>query len=78
MFINIPFFPSHTEFKNCCVVSPEEPRTKAGLYWGYSVRLASSLGAVFTKCPYKEGYDLTIGTSERGEQVDGIDLPEFR
>ena len=67
-----------TEFKNCKVVPPSEPRTDAGLYWGYSVRLASSLGSVFTNCPYKDGYDLTIGTSERGESVDDAELPEFR
>ncbi|XP_072015154.1 putative methyltransferase C9orf114 [Amphiura filiformis] len=67
-----------SEFKHCKVVPPSEPRTNAGLYWGYSVRLASSLGAVFTSCPYKDGYDLTIGTSEKGENVDDVELPEFR
>lgn len=52
------------------VVSPSEPRTHAGLYWGYTVRLARSIGAVFTECPYKDMYDLTIGTSEKGTDVD--------
>lgn len=56
------------------VVPPSEPRTHAGLYWGYSVRLASSIGAVFTECPYKETYDLTIGTSERGTCVDDFEV----
>ncbi|MEQ2180635.1 hypothetical protein GOODEAATRI_003245, partial [Goodea atripinnis] len=26
--------------------------------------------SVFTESPYKEGYDLTVGTSERGCSVD--------
>ncbi|XP_060578148.1 putative methyltransferase C9orf114 homolog [Ruditapes philippinarum] len=56
------------------VVPPSEPRTHAGLYWGYSVRLASSIGAVFTECSYKEVYDLTIGTSERGSDIDDFEL----
>ena len=60
------------------VVSPSAPRTEEGLYWGYSVRLASSFGAVFTQSPYREGYDVTIGTSERGTSVDDLELPNFR
>ncbi|XP_019619428.1 PREDICTED: putative methyltransferase C9orf114 [Branchiostoma belcheri] len=59
------------------VVSPSVPRTEAGLYWGYTVRLAPSLGAVFTESPFKGGYDLTIGTSERGESTDDVFLPSF-
>ncbi|XP_041481350.1 putative methyltransferase C9orf114 isoform X2 [Lytechinus variegatus] len=63
----------------CKVVSPSAPRLEAGLYWGYSVRLASSLGAVFTGCPFSaDGYDLTIGTSERGTTADEVALPYFK
>lgn len=47
-------------------VHPTEPRTRSGYFWGYSVRKASSLSEVLTGCPYEEGYDLSIGTSERG------------
>ncbi|XP_010121615.1 PREDICTED: uncharacterized protein C9orf114 homolog [Chlamydotis macqueenii] len=60
------------------VVSSHHPRTVSGLYWGYSVRLASCLSAVFSECPFKEGYDLSIGTSERGSSVDQAALPSFR
>ncbi|XP_016306675.1 putative methyltransferase C9orf114 [Sinocyclocheilus anshuiensis] len=60
------------------VVAPHVPRTEGGLYWGYSVRLASCLSAVFTECPYKDGYDLTIGTSERGKNADHVTLPPFK
>ncbi|XP_076842429.1 putative methyltransferase C9orf114 homolog isoform X2 [Brachyhypopomus gauderio] len=60
------------------VVAPHVPRTEGGLYWGYSVRLASSLSAVITECPFKDGYDLTIGTSEKGMNADQTSLPPFK
>ncbi|XP_051734233.1 putative methyltransferase C9orf114 homolog [Ctenopharyngodon idella] len=60
------------------VVAPHVPRTEGGLYWGYSVRLASCLSAVFTECPYKGGYDLTIGTSEKGNNADHVTLSPFK
>ncbi|XP_053329301.1 uncharacterized protein LOC128503280 [Spea bombifrons] len=60
------------------VVSPQTPSTEGGLYWGYRVRLASCLSSVFSECPFKDGYDLSIGTSERGSSVESATLPEFR
>lgn len=54
------------------VVAPSKPREKKGLYWGYSVRHAPSLSAVLTECPFDGGYDLSIGTSERGKPVSEI------
>uniref|UniRef100_A0A452E283 28S rRNA (uridine-N(3))-methyltransferase n=2 Tax=Capra hircus TaxID=9925 RepID=A0A452E283_CAPHI len=60
------------------VVSSQDPRTKAGLYWGYTVRLASCLSAVFAEAPFQDGYDLTIGTSERGSDVASAQFPNFR
>ncbi|XP_066934305.1 putative methyltransferase C9orf114 [Clytia hemisphaerica] len=59
------------------VVSPTTPKESDNIYWGYSVRLANSFSAVFTESPYKSGYDLTMGTSERGEVLDQMDLPNF-
>lgn len=57
-------------------VAPSEPRTAQGQYWGYKTRLVSCLSEVFSQCPYKDGgYDLTIGTSERGENVDTYSPP---
>lgn len=47
-------------------VNPDEPREEAGYYWGFKVRRAESLSSVFTECEYDEGYDISIGTSERG------------
>ncbi|KAL8776519.1 MAG: hypothetical protein Q9213_008242 [Squamulea squamosa] len=54
------------------VVAPSVPREEAGYYWGYSVRSASSLSAVITECTYQGGYDLTIGTSERGSPLSEL------
>ncbi|XP_046982251.1 putative methyltransferase C9orf114 isoform X2 [Schistocerca americana] len=60
--------PSHKEAKRtrAAIVSPVTPRAEMGVYWGYTVRVASSLSAVFTQCPFEGGYDLTIGTSDKG------------
>ncbi|XP_053709699.1 putative methyltransferase C9orf114 homolog [Synchiropus splendidus] len=60
------------------VVAPHVPRSRGGLYWGYSVRLASCLSAVFSESPYEEGYDLTVGTSEKGSNVDQSQLSPFK
>ncbi|KAL3921672.1 MAG: hypothetical protein SGARI_006624 [Bacillariaceae sp.] len=50
------------------VVSPAAPREDNGTYWGYQTRMASSIEKVFSECPYEKGYDLKIGTSERGDK----------
>ncbi|CAH2244154.1 putative methyltransferase C9orf114 [Pararge aegeria] len=56
------------------IVSLSTPRAETGVYWGYTVRIVNSLSQIFTQCPYKDGYDLTIGTSDRGTPID--DLPD--
>uniref|UniRef100_A0A8C9U253 28S rRNA (uridine-N(3))-methyltransferase n=1 Tax=Scleropages formosus TaxID=113540 RepID=A0A8C9U253_SCLFO len=61
-----------SRFYKGVVVAPHVPRTEGGLYWGYSVRLASCL----TDCSH--GYDLTIGTSERGSNIDLVTLSPFK
>ncbi|KAM0721547.1 hypothetical protein Q7P37_002472 [Cladosporium fusiforme] len=53
-------------------VAPDTPREEAGYYWGYSVRQAGSLGGVFTECPFDGGYDMSVGTSERGVTVANL------
>ncbi|KAK6580472.1 hypothetical protein PZA11_006708 [Diplocarpon coronariae] len=53
-------------------VNPNDPREDAGYYWGYNVRRAGSLSEVFTECPYDGGYDVTIGTSERGIDLEKL------
>ncbi|XP_026482205.1 putative methyltransferase C9orf114 homolog [Ctenocephalides felis] len=51
------------------IVSPSRPRAETGVYWGYTVRIANSLSEVFTQSPYKKGYDLLIGTSDKGDSI---------
>lgn len=53
-------------------VDPSEPREDAGYYWGYSVRRAACLSDVYTECPHEAGYDISIGTSERGVPLSSI------
>ena len=61
------------------VVKPSIPREVSGLYWGYTVRSADNFSSIFTKSPFQGGYDLSIGTSERGKNIDQIDsLPKFK
>lgn len=50
-------------------VAPSAPKEEAGYYWGYVIRRCASLSSVFTECPYDGGYDVSFGTSERGEAI---------
>lgn len=62
-------------------VGPSEPREVAGYYWGYSLRQCNSLSTVLTECPFDGGYDLSVGTSERGvplSQAFAGGVPEFQ
>ena len=68
------------------VVAPSAPREEAGYYWGYTVRSAYTLSTVLTESPFDGGYDLTLGTSERGKPISNLIrpskdealIPEFR
>ncbi|KAF2089967.1 DUF171-domain-containing protein [Saccharata proteae CBS 121410] len=53
-------------------VNPSLPRQEEGYYWGYQTRQAGSLSAVFTECPFDGGYDVSVGTSERGVPLSSI------
>ncbi|XP_022956323.1 putative methyltransferase C9orf114 homolog [Cucurbita moschata] len=61
------------------VVSSSNP-VEEELYWGYRVRYASSLSAVFNESSYEGGYDHLIGTSEHGTIIKSSELilPSFR
>eukprot|EP00397_Hematodinium_sp_SG-2012_P060172 GEMP01078006.1.p1 GENE.GEMP01078006.1~~GEMP01078006.1.p1 ORF type:complete len:347 (-),score=59.01 GEMP01078006.1:27-1067(-) len=56
-------------------VSPQEPREKAGLYWGYQTRVCSSMKDIF-RGPWG-AYDLVIGTSERGKDISSVTLTKY-
>ncbi|KAF9936562.1 hypothetical protein BGZ65_002287 [Modicella reniformis] len=62
------------------VVSPKTPKEETGYYWGYQVRLANSFSKVFTESSFPNGYDLSIGTSDKGilisQEVTSI-IPNF-
>ena len=63
------------------VVPPAAPREDDGTYWGYQTRIAESINKVFEECPFEGGYDLKIGTSERGSvSIDDkeFSIPQFR
>ncbi|XP_075169268.1 28S rRNA (uridine-N(3))-methyltransferase [Haematobia irritans] len=59
------------------IVSPDEPRRETGVYWGYTVRIAHSISEIFTKSSYPGGYDLTVGTSDRGTSVHEVPSKSF-
>ncbi|CAI8604750.1 unnamed protein product [Vicia faba] len=61
------------------VVPSSKPREE-GAYWGYQVRYAHNISAVFNECTYKGGYDCIIGTSEHGQVIKSseLELPSFR
>lgn len=54
------------------IVPPSEPRRATGIYWGYNVRIANSISQVFSQSPYSDGYDITIGTSDKGLPVNEV------
>jgi predicted SPOUT superfamily RNA methylase MTH1 len=71
---NFPFpkFPTGAETLTAEAVNPVEPREEGGYYWGYTIRQAPSLSAIFTECEFENGYDVSIGTSERGIPLSSI------
>jgi len=58
-------------------VSRTTPRDEAGIYWGYDVRLAQGLSAVFQECPLEGGYDVKIAISEKGKNCEETDISEI-
>ncbi|XP_076393699.1 28S rRNA (uridine-N(3))-methyltransferase [Megachile rotundata] len=60
------------------IVPPNIPRAESGIYWGYNVRLANNLTEALTQGPYEDGYDLTIGTSDKGKSVDDIEVKSIK
>ncbi|KND89835.1 putative methyltransferase [Tolypocladium ophioglossoides CBS 100239] len=62
--LTLLFPEDQSQYPEC--VDPAAPRSEGGYYWGYTVRKAPSLSSVFTESPYENGYDISVGTSERG------------
>lgn len=61
------------------VVTRSTPLEEHGIYWGFSTRFASDIGAAIEESPYEDGYDVIIGTSDKGDSVyeDGYEIPKF-
>jgi len=62
-------------------VPPSAPRQKAGTYWGYQVRHAANLAAVWDESPFEGGYDYSVGTSQHGHDIVSDAewrMPDFR
>lgn len=78
--VTLSFMPGAKEANASCAcekiladaVHPNEPRESGGYYWGFQVRKAESLSEVFTECKFDDGYDITIGTSERGVSLESL------
>lgn len=53
-------------------VAPQTPREESGLDWGFTTRRADCLSAVFTEAPFDSGYDVSVGVSHSGSDVDAV------
>lgn len=53
--VKLSAFNSQNKKLKGVIVSPNTPRKEIGVYWGYTVRIATSVSKVFSQCPYKEG-----------------------
>ena len=51
-----------------------EPFEKDGEYWGYQVRVASNIQAIFNECPYNDGYDLKINCTKAGKYLENTEF----
>lgn len=74
--LNEKAFDNNLKFYSGNLVSMSEPKEKLGMYWGYVVRIAENFTDVFEDSIYNEGYDLTIGTSDKGKIYNEVNFEE--
>jgi predicted SPOUT superfamily RNA methylase MTH1 len=69
-----------TQYLRAQIANPLDPKAKINKYWGYTTRIAKNLDDLFGQSPFQGGYDLTIGTSERGEEASccSLSFPEYQ
>ncbi|OAF71349.1 hypothetical protein A3Q56_00902 [Intoshia linei] len=61
------------------IKNPYRYNMEENFYRGYYIRYADKLSNVFNECSFsKNGYDLIIGTSDKGDNVEKVDFPKFR
>lgn len=78
LLICFPLFITAKKHFRGKAISPSFPYKYGGIYWGYNVRLANNLNAVFSESLFKGGYDLIIGTSDKGSSIDSFEMPPFK
>lgn len=71
-------FEENIKFYTGKVVSQDEPFLEQSVYWGYNVRVANTLQAVFDESPHEGGYDCRLGTSDKGKTIDFEDFEGFQ
>lgn len=62
-------------------ISPSVPHIQDNIYWGYRTRVVQSLQDIFTTCPFKEGYDVSIGVSPKAKEYTfdpQFQLPDYQ
>uniref|UniRef100_A0A673TH11 28S rRNA (uridine-N(3))-methyltransferase n=1 Tax=Suricata suricatta TaxID=37032 RepID=A0A673TH11_SURSU len=78
--VDRPTRPGHGSFVNCGMKKEVkiDKNLEPGLRVTVQLNQKQLPGAVFAEAPFQDGYDLTIGTSERGSDVASAQLPSFR
>jgi predicted SPOUT superfamily RNA methylase MTH1 len=60
--VTVKLDPRHDPPSRGVAVAPSAPREEAGLYWGYTTRVAKNLAEVFAGCPFKVRARVLIGS----------------
>ncbi|KAG7257422.1 hypothetical protein CRUP_002911 [Coryphaenoides rupestris] len=73
-----PTKPGKGSLINCGMRSRSTRSCKLASELQFIINATQKKGDVFTQGPHKDGYDVTIGTSEKGGNIDGSTLPPFK
>ena len=76
--LNEDAFDEGLKFYTGVAVSMREPFEKAGIYWGYVVRVCERFEEVFAESIYGEKYDFVIGTSDKGQNYRTVDYAKHK
>ena len=76
--LNEDVFDDTLKFYTGVPVSMREPFEKAGIYWGYVVRVCERFEEVFDESIYGEKYDFVIGTSDKGENYRNVQYTKHK
>ena len=76
--LNEDAFDDGLKFYTGVPVSMREPFEKAGIYWGYVVRVCERFEEVFDESIYGEKYDFVIGTSDKGENYRNVQYTKHK